>query len=325
MSFLSRKKPKIIVVLGQTSTGKSDLAVDIAKHFHGEVISADSRQVYRGMDLGSGKITEKEMQGIPHHLLDVANPQENFSVQEFQELGTKAIEDILSRRKIPIVCGGTGFYIDSLIYQTQFPNVAPNEKLREKLGKKSLKELQEMYRKKTSSLFFKIKSFFYNTLPSLLEKNKKQEIDIQNPVRIIRAIEIINALGYIPQTKQKEVYNTLFIGLELPKETLKKRIYTRIIKRLEEGMLNEAKRLLEQGISHKRLQSFGLEYRYMSKYLLNELSYEEMIEELYRATLQFAKRQKTWFKRNKNIHWFHPLSEKRFIFEKIRDFLTGEY
>ena len=330
-----QKKPKVIVVLGQTATGKSDFTVELAKRFDGEVISADSRQVYRGMDLGSGKITKGEMQGVPHHLLDVVSPQETFSVADFQKLGKGAIEDILARGKVPIVCGGTGFYIDALVHEMDFPAVPPNEELRKELSEKSLEELQEMYwslqtngrhsgltllslskkssvkDKKITKPRFRI-SYFQNkfAMANLLRKytfrNDKMygNIDIQNPVRLIRAIEIIQALGYLPEVKKKHPYDVLFIGLTLPKEKLDKRIYQRIVKRLNQGMLDEAQKLLQEGVSHERLQALGLEYRYMSKHLLGELSYEEMIDELYRATVRFAKRQKTWFKRNKNIHWF---------------------
>ncbi len=335
-----KKKPKIIVVLGQTSTGKSDLAVEIAQKFNGEVISADSRQVYRGMDLGSGKITHKEMQGVPHHLLDVADPKNIFSVADFQKLGTQAIQDILSRGKIPIVCGGTGFYIDALIYQTSLPEVPPNEKLRKELAQKSIEELQYILKEKLSQKC-KLKheqsgpliTYLYTLLCSIINivsgiitrRNDKvyKGIDMQNPVRIIRAIEIIDALGYIPKIKKHKIYNTLFIGLTLPKKQLDERIHQRIIKRLEQGMLKEAKRLLKSGVSHQRLQSLGLEYRFMSKYILGELSYNEMIKQLTRATIQFAKRQRTWFKRNKEIHWFNPLdkTERRKIFTHIEKFL----
>lgn len=313
------KKPKIIVVLGQTSTGKSDLAVEIAKRFDGEVISADSRQVYRGMDLGSGKITKEEMRGIPHHLLDIADPKEVFSVADFQKLGTQAIQDILSRGKTPIVCGGTGFYIDALVYQTSLPEVPPNEKLRTELSKKSLQELQGILEEKLK----KRKKKWWEQIPLLSSLFKdKQEIDMQNPVRIIRAIEIIDALGYIPQVKKREIYDTLFIGLMLPKEQLDERIHKRILTRLEKGMVEEAEQLLKDGISHERLESLGLEYRYLGRYLREELTYEEMIEELRKATIRFARRQKTWFKRNKKIYWFNPLTEKEKVFEKVDEFLN---
>lgn len=295
------RKPKIIVILGATSTGKSDLAVEIAQKCNGEIISADSRQVYTGMNLGSGKITANEMQGIPHYLLDVEDPKNTFTVDQFQKLGAIAIKTILDKNKTPIICGGTGYYIDSLIHQTTLPKVPANKILREELESKSLSELQ-------------------NILKSKKAKNI-QHIDIYNKVRIIRALEIISALGDIPKTKKKKNYRVLFIGLDLPKDNLQKRIHTRIIKRLEMGMLDETKKLIKDGMSHQRLQSLGLEYRYMSKYLLGKIDYGEMIEMLYRDTLKFVKRQKTWFKKNKNIHWFNPITEKTKILKKVSDFL----
>lgn len=294
-------KPKIIVVLGQTSTGKSDLAVEIAQQCDGEIISADSRQVYREMDLGSGKITTKEMQGIPHHLLDVAEPNNVFDVQQFQDLGTTAVKDILKKNKTPIICGGTGFYIDALIYQTQFSSVGPNVKLRKELKNKSVSELSNM----------------------LITKSPKdaKKVDLKNPIRVIRALEIIAEIGHIPKVKKKSLYNILFIGLTMPKEDLDKRIYKRIITRLDQGMLDEVHILLKNGITHDRLQSLGLEYKFMSKHILGEISHAEMIDQLYRATVQFSKRQKTWFKRNKNIHWFNSFENRNSLYNLVGNFL----
>ncbi|MGB0925311.1 MAG: tRNA (adenosine(37)-N6)-dimethylallyltransferase MiaA [Minisyncoccia bacterium] len=314
MSILSRmknmftEKPKIIVVLGQTSTGKSDLAVDLPLKHNGEIISADSRQVYRGMNIGSGKITKTEMKGVPHHLLDVADPNDIFSVHDFQEKGTQILQNVLDRKKTPIICGGTGFYIDALVYQTQFSQVPANLKLRAKLEKKSLPELQQLLKEKMDTRF-------------RLGGRNNNKIDMKNPVRIMRALEIIDALGYIPKIKKQNSYNVLWIGLSLPKDVLDKRIHTRIVKRLENGMLDEAHTLLSNGVSHDRLQSLGLEYRFMSKHILGEINFDEMIDQLYRATVQFAKRQKTWFKRNKNIHWFDSVNERDGVFEAVERFI----
>ena len=296
-----RRKPKIIVVLGQTSTGKSDIAVEIAKKYNGEVISADSRQVYRGMDLGSGKITTEEMSGVPHHLLDVAEPKDIFDVQQYRKLGTESVMDILSRGKVPIICGGTGFYIDSLINQTQFSSVGPNKELRSELEKKSLKELQDLLQKKSAKDY--------------------KKIDTKNPVRIIRALEILDTLGKIPKVKKNNPYNVLYIGLKIEKDLLHKRIHARILKRLELGMLDEAHQLLASGVSHQRLQSLGLEYKYMSLNILRKINYDEMIEKLYWDTVHFAKRQKTWFKRNKEILWFDSIKDTQEIFNTVSNFL----
>ena len=278
---------KVIVVLGQTSTGKSDFAVDIAKQINGEIISADSRQVYKGMNLGTGKITKKEMRGIPHHLLDIYSPSKVFTVNEFQKLADKKIEEIVKKGKVPIICGGTGFYIDAIVDGNIFPDVPPNKKLRDELSKKSAPELLKILKK--------------------LDKNRAQNIDVNNPVRLIRAIEIAKALGKVPKiNKEKSKYKFLKIGLELPPEILKERIRVRLLARMKKGMIKEVENLHKNGTSWKRLNAFGLEYRYVALYLQKKLSKNEMIEKLYTDIWHFAKRQKTWFKRDENTIWIDP-------------------
>lgn len=276
-------KPKIIVIVGPTASGKSDLAVKIAKEKNGEVISADSRQVYKGLDIGSGKITKREMRGVPHFLLDVANPKKVFTVADFKKLGQKAIDDILSRGKTPIIVGGTGFYIDALVYDMDIPEVPPNKILREKLEKKSLEQLFTQLQK--------------------LDPERADEIDSKNKVRLVRAIEIVKALGKVPKTKKKKQFDVEWIGIDWPDEILKERIHTRLLKRICGGMIKEAENLHAQGLSYKRMESLGLEYRYMARFLKGEISREEMIAELEIKIRQYAKRQRTWFKRNKDIKW----------------------
>lgn len=298
---LFTKKPKVIVVLGATSTGKSDLAVDIAHQCDGEIISADSRQVYRGMDLGSGKITIDEMRDIPHHLLDVADPSERFNAHDFKKLGEKSIIDILSRKKTPIICGGTGFYIDTLLSQTKLAQVPPNPEFRSIHEAMDLPTLQSLFLKKTS-------------------KKTYARIDTKNKVRIVRALEIINALGHLPKQKKYRPYNVLYIGLVIPQDDLYKRVYNRIIKRIDLGMITEVKALLQKGVSHKRLHELGLEYRHVSRHLQGLTTKDQMIEDLLMDTKHFIKRQKTWFKRNKQIHWFNPLIDIHR--EKIENLVT---
>lgn len=298
------KKDKIIVILGQTSTGKSDFAVEVAKQISGEIISADSRQVYKGMNLGTGKITKKEMQNIPHHLLDVTSPLKIFSVSDFQKLADKKIKEILVNNRIPIICGGTGFYIDSIINETIFPEVKPNKKLREKLYSKSVIALFEYLKK--------------------LDPDRAKNIDSKNKVRLIRAIEIAEDLGKVPKiTNNSKKYNILEIGLTIPPEILKERVKSRLLARIKKGMVKEIENLHKKGISWKRLESFGLEYRYASFFLQNKLSKEEMIEKLNTEIWHFAKRQKTWFKRDKSIIWINPLkkSEKLKAQKEIVRFL----
>jgi tRNA dimethylallyltransferase len=278
--------PKLIVVLGPTASGKSDLAVELAKKFNGEIISADSRQVYKGMDLGTGKITEKEMKGVTHHLLDVYSPKKVFTVAEYKKLADSAIQDILKRNKIPIICGGTGFYIDAVVSGQSFPEVLANPKLRKELESKSLEELQKTLKKIDSERF--------------------ETVDTKNKVRLVRAIEIATELGNVPKIKTENRYGALYIGINWPKEVLRERIYTRIISRISDGMIEEIERLHTEGLSWKRMFSLGLEYRHISLFLQGKLTKEEMIKTLHTKICQFAKRQITWFKRNKKIIWLEP-------------------
>ena len=323
---------KMIVILGQTATGKSDFAVEIAKKINdlsryksGEIISADSRQVYKDMNLGTGKITKKEMQGVKHYLLDVISPKNIFSVSDFQKLANKEIKNIISKNKIPIICGGTGFYIDALVNGTRFPEVPPNKELREKLSNKTAQKLFDILKK--------------------LDKNRVENIDPKNKVRLIRAIEIARALGSVPRLKNNgnidnksgtnsamaefvpRVNNKptiLKIGLKIPDEILKKRIKARLISRIKKGMIKEIKDLHEKKkITWKRLESFGLEYRYVAYHLQGKLSKGDMVEKLNTEIWHFAKRQNTWFRRDKDILWINPLknSEKQIAFREIKKFL----
>ncbi len=302
---------KCIVICGQTGTGKSDLAVNIAlalkkRGLDAEIISADSRQVYNGFDKTSAKITSKEMHGIKHHMLSIANPKKDYTVAEFKKTGTKIIKDILKRNSVPIICGGTGLYIDNLVYKKTIPEVAPNPKLRVKLERLSLVQLQNLLIKK--------------------DPKRANNIDLKNPRRIIRALEIIEELGYVPESIEPELlYNTFFIGLTLPKKELEKKIVSRTNKRMRMGMVKEMKDLHEkQKLSYERLQSFGMEYKWLSMYLRGNITKAECIDGINRDTMAYAKRQMTWFKKNKDIHWFSTVNKTQAFKEAkvlICDFL----
>lgn len=282
------KLPKIIVIVGPTASGKSDLAVKIAKKIGGEIISADSRQVYRGMDIGTGKITRKEMRGVPHHLLDVASPKRDFNVSHFKELAEKKIREIIARGHVPIIVGGTGFWIDALIYDFNLPEVGPDKKLRAKLEKQSVEKL-----------FSRLKK---------LDPERAKTIEPKNKRRLIRALEIVLlSKKPVPKLGKRAKYNALFIGIRKDKKELEDRIYKRLLARLKQGMIGEVKKLRNPpaggGVSWKRLDDFGLEYRFISRYLRGRLSYGEMVVQLFSAIKKYAKRQMTWFKRNKKIKW----------------------
>jgi len=337
---------KIIVILGPNASGKSELAVKLAKKFNGEIISADSRQVYKGLDIGSGKVprdrpisfekdsSEYLYRGIPHHLLDVASPKRVFTVAQYQKLAKKALKDILKRGKIPIICGGTGFYIDALIYDYQFPKVPPQPKLRKELEKKTTEELFAQLQK--------------------LDPERAKNIDRHNKRRLVRAIEIIlitnkpvpllNNIRVNPRIYPRQsAYGVLKIGIKKSPEELKKLIKKRLLKRLKMGLIDEVRRLhYQQGLSWQRLDDLGLEYRYVSRYLRQQAQInadpeaeparygasptqtdaekkkilkkleQEMIETLNREIYRYAKRQMTWFKRDKEIYWINPRTKKGF-------------
>jgi tRNA dimethylallyltransferase len=299
------KPRKILIILGPTASGKSTLAVELAQRFNGEVISADSRQVYRGLNLGTGKITPAEMHGIPHHLIDVADPQHRYSVDEWRRSATLAIDDIISRGKLPIICGGTGFYISSITNGATLPQVEPNEELRAELEKKSAEELMK-------------------TLTEL-DAVRAAAIDPNNKRRIIRAIEIADELGHVPpladssSDKKSEssesiasAYETLKIGLAPADADLKQRIHDRIISRLDAGMIEEARQLQSPAsaatpsLSYERMDQLGLEYRYLAQLLQGQLTREQFIGMLTTKIWQYSRRQKTWFKRDTTIHWLTP-------------------
>jgi tRNA dimethylallyltransferase len=301
---------KIIVILGSTASGKSDLAVKIAlwlsskeikKEFAiegGEIISADSRQVYRGMDIGTGKITKEEMKGIPHYLLDVSSPKRNFTVAQFVDLAKKAISKIFKKKKIPIICGGTWFYIYALVDGYTFPRVKPDWKLRKELEKKSEKKLFEELKK--------------------LDQERAKTIDPHNKRKLIRAIEIVKKIGKVPPLKKQPLpYPVLFLGIEKNFSELKKLIEKRLLKRLKQGMIEEVKKLRESGVSWKKLESFGLEYEWIAKYLQGKIEKEEMIKKLQKDIEKFAKKQIKVFKKDKRVIWIKNEKKAKRIARKF--------
>lgn len=283
------EKPKILAIVGPTASGKTSLSIELARRFNGEIVSADSRQVYRGMDIGTGKVTKREMRGVPHHLLDVASPQRTFTAARYQDLGTRAIKNILRNGKLPIVVGGTGFYIDSLLYGYNLPKVLPNMKLRHALEGRPAESLFKELKKR--------------------DPRRAKTIDRHNKRRLVRALEIvIQTKRPVPSREEtiakKSAYDVIKIGLALNEKDLKKNISRRLTKRLRQGMIKEVERLHDkEGLSWKRLDSFGLEYRYISRYLQGIITRQQMIAAINKETWQYAKRQMTWFKKDKEIVW----------------------
>ena len=300
------QKAKVLVILGPTSSGKTALSIELAKKYGGEIVSADSRQVYRGMNLGTGKVTNDEMQTIPHHMLDVANPKNVYSVSDYV-LGARAcIGDIHARGKLPIICGGTAFYIDAVLGKAQLPDVPPNPTLRKKLEQKSAPELFLMLTK--------------------LDPARAKNIDPHNPVRLVRAIEIAKALGKVPPLKKTVVpYDVLQIGLDMPDEMLKTRITLRLTERLKMGMLDEGRALHQKGLSFCRMRQLGLEYGAMADLLTHKVGRVPFEMTLANDIWQYAKRQRVWWKRDKTIVWFD--SSKKSTLQKsaslVRQFLTS--
>lgn len=275
---------KVLVILGPTASGKSDLGVRLAKKFKGEIISADSRQVYKGLNAGSGKITKQEMKGVKHYMLDVLEPQKRFSVAQYQTLAQASLDHILSKDKLPIIVGGTGFYIDALAHGTVLPDVPPNPKLRAKLAKKTNTALFKMLRAR--------------------DPKRAKNIDPQNKVRLIRALEIVEKLGTVPPVKHR-VFDNKFVWIGLLPDDLDQRIEKRLVKRIP-GMIREGRRLHAKDLSYKRMYELGLEYRFVSMYLQGKLSKLEMSNKLNTEIRRYSKRQMTWFRYNKKIKWFKP-------------------
>lgn len=278
---------KVIVIMGPTASGKTKLAVKLAREFNGEIISADSRQVYKGMDIGSGKDIN-EYKEIKYHLIDVSSPEQLFNLASYQRLATKAINNVIKNKKLPILCGGTGLYAEAVFDGYVIPKIEPNLKLREKLKKLSLSELQIQAKKLTRNF---------------------NESDWQNPVRLIRALEMQNE--QIGITK-KSCYDAQIFAVKIDKEKLKNNISRRLYTRLKQGMVEEVANLHKNGLSWKKLEAFGLEYKIISHYLQNKITAKQMEDNIINESVKYAKRQITWLKRpalKDRVIWITSYSE----------------
>ena len=336
----TEKSSKSLVILGPTSSGKSSLAIDVAKQWNGEIISADSRQVYRGMDIGTGKVPKDTLQqttdnepqeisgaalsaarcelyvseGVPHHLLDVADPNDDYNISHFLRDARAAIGDIASRGKLPIVCGGTGFWIQALVEHQTLPNIPPDPSLREALSQKTPEELFEMLAR--------------------LDPKRTEIIDQKNPRRLIRAIEIAKFKEQDARsTEQKPpdprslipTYCSLILALCPPKDILDAKIKARLDARFAEGMIDEVAQLHENNISWERLDAFGLEYRWISRFLRGIIDEQEMKERLFFDSIHYAKRQMTWIRRwQKSNPTLHIVATKENALALTEEFLKKE-
>jgi tRNA dimethylallyltransferase len=282
---------KLVVVLGTNASGKSDLGIRLANHFGGEIVSADSRQVYRGLDLGTGKITSAQAGTVKHHLIDVADVSEYFSLAQYQRAAYAAIDSISEAGKLPLLVGGTGLYISAIAEGYELVDVPPNEALRTELECLPLPQLVERLEKS--------------------DPDAAGRIDKSNRRRLIRAIEVAAAgRAHAAAHKSSPRYDCLQLGLTWPLEILEKRIERRLRERLANGMVDEVAGLRSRGVSDTRLDKLGLEYRYITRYLRGELgSLDDLRLQLGIAIRQFAKGQLTWFKRDSRIIWLNPFGD----------------
>lgn len=292
---------KLVVIAGTNASGKSGLGIELAKHYGAEVVSADSRQVYVGLDLGSGKVTPEETQGVPHHLIDVVKPNDFFSLTDFQELAYKSIDDIHSRGKKAFLVGGTGLYVNSIVDGYNIRRAPVNEELRNEVAAKSIDELIALLKEKN---------------PDALTN-----IDLKNKRRLERAVER-TLLGVTEVPKNTPHYETLVLGVSWPRDVLYERIRVRLDRRLDDGMLDEVKRLREEGATDEFLYSLGLEYRFILMYLRGEFAdFNAFYNKLFMEIRHLGKEQMTWFKKRTDIHWLDmskdPVAEAKALIDEF--------
>ena len=295
--------PKIVAVVGTNASGKSALGVELALRFDAEIISADSRQVFRGLDLGSGKITPQEMKGVPHHLIDVREPGEFFSMADFQRMSFSLVDGILARGRLPMIVGGTGLYVDSVLDGYELSDTEPDLAYRAELETHTTPELYEM----------------------LLALVPGAQVERNNRNRVMRMLERIHD-GDDAQPGKSPRYRSLRLGVSWPRDVLARRIEERLEMRLAQGMIEEVQGLLDRGVSRGFLLGLGLEYRFITQHLTGEMPDRgEMLEKLSQAIRKFAKRQMTWFRRNPDIVWLDmsgdPLAQ---ACEAVEAFLKSE-
>ncbi|WP_100330993.1 tRNA (adenosine(37)-N6)-dimethylallyltransferase MiaA [Bacillus xiapuensis] len=305
---------KLIVIIGPTAVGKTALSIHLAKRFNGEIISGDSMQIYRGMDIGTAKIKQDEMEGIPHHLLDIKEPHQSFSAAEFQDIVRRKIKEITERGALPIIVGGTGLYIQSVIYDYRFSDKGGDEAFRLKLEEKAEKIG---------------KAALYEELLKV-DPEAAKKIHPNNVRRVIRALEVFQTTGrkmseYLEKQESKQLYDVALIGLTMDRELLYSRINARVDQMMKEGLLQEVESLWQRGIREgQAVQAIG--YKELFAYLAGECTLEEAVDQLKQNSRRYAKRQLTWFRNKLPVDWFDVTDEKRRTekIKEISDFLAGK-
>lgn len=306
---MKKDKKLLLVIVGPTAVGKTEIAIEVAKKIDGEIISADSMQIYRYMNIGTAKPTEEEKKGIPHHLIDIVNPDQEFTVADYKYLAEKAIEEITKRKKIPLLSGGTGLYINAVCYNYSFSDFHKDEELRRELNLLAEKNGNE---------------YLYNILKEVDPKSA-EKIHKNNRKRMIRALEVYYRTGkpfsfFEKENEKKESpYDLIIFGLTRPREELYERINNRVLKMIEQGLIEEVKNLLKMGYSKELNSMKGLGYKEIIEYLEGKASLEEAIYKIQRDTRHYAKRQYTWFKKNKDIIWLDVSKEGK---EKIIQYIV---
>jgi len=299
-------KPRVIVIVGPTASGKTSLSIELAKELNGEIISADSMQIYKKMTIGTAKPTEEEKQGIPHHMIDIIEPNEEFNVAMYRKMAEEKIEEILSKNKTPIIVGGTGLYIDTLVNGIEFQEIDNDFKYR--------KQLEEQVQINGADWLFEELQKIDPEAAKVIEKN--------NIRRVIRALEIFKVTGKTKteidiESIKGSKYDYIIFGLLWDREELYNRINLRVDIMVKDGLIEEVKSLIEkEGFSKTALQ--GLGYKEVVDYLEEKMSYEEMVEKIKMETRRYAKRQMTWFKRNKDILWLNAKDKKEMFSEVLR-------
>ncbi|MGM0846670.1 MAG: tRNA (adenosine(37)-N6)-dimethylallyltransferase MiaA [Bacillota bacterium] len=309
-----KQKEKLIVLIGPTAVGKTAASIHLAKKFNGEIISGDSMQIYKSMDIGTAKVTEEEMEGIPHHLIDIKEPQESFSAAEFQELVRKKITEIHSRGKLPLIVGGTGLYIQSAIFDYQFTDTPGDEEYRRTLEKEA-EDLGNLG--------------VHNKLAKV-DPKAAESIHPNNIRRVIRALEILHCTGkamseYQENQNNELLYEVALVGLTMDRELLYSRIDYRVDLMMKQGLIQEVKTLFDKGIKDvQSIQAIG--YKEIYEYLEGKVTLEDAVDNLKQNSRRYAKRQLTWFRNKMDVKWFDMSSprENNKKIEEISNFVAGK-